>query len=430
MNKQKEREIKKLLRVGKEEKILSVVYLDSFYNDEPKIFSFGCLLKSTDKLINKSSFDNTAGGSSFVRKKSLLKALGEAFERYSIAMQPKNLIWDSYKHLRKKAINPNKFVSFSGSQNISEFKTYNDDNSKLNWITAFSFIRKRAVFIPAQLIFVPYRFNPEEPIIRFPITTGAACYSSLKGAILRGLLEVIERDAFMISYLNKLSPNIINIRNSQNKTFKKISSLIERYNFEFYVLDISTDVPVYSILAIIIDKTGLGPAVSLGMKSDLNVNDAIIGAIEEAFRGRFWIRDIMTREKLKNIKEIKKKKRYISDLKERGLFWSRVQMIDKIKFFFRGKKIPVENLPVKTKNLNTLLEWFKKENIEVLSVNVTPSGLKNKQIYVAKVLVPEFQPLYLDESFPYWEGRRLREVPKKLGFDFLKEINKFPHPFL
>jgi len=68
--------------------------------------------------------------------------------------------------------------------------------------------------------------------------------------------------------------------------------------------------------------------------------------------------------------------------------------------------------------------------MKVIYVDLTPSNLKNKKIYVVKVLVPEFQPLYLDERFPYWEGKRLKEIPQKLRFIPCKNINKFPHPFL
>jgi ribosomal protein S12 methylthiotransferase accessory factor len=246
------------------------------------------------------------------------------------------------------------------------------------------------------------------------------------------LLEVIERDAFMIFYLNKLSPPIINIQNSQDKLLEKIFSSIKRYKLELYILDISTDVPVYSILAIVIDKTGFGPAISLGMKSDLYIKNAIIGAIEESFHSRFWIKDIMIQKKIKSLwMEIQKKKDYISDLKERGIIWSELQMINKINFFFKGKKVLLKKTSsTKTENLDSLLKWFTKQNIEVLYVNITPARLEREKIYVVKVIIPQFQPLYLDERFPYWEGKRLKEIPQKLGLKLLKKVYKFPHPFL
>lgn len=49
-------------------------------------------------------------------------------------------------------------------------------------------------------------------------------------------------------------------------------------------------------------------------------------------------------------------------------------------------------------------------------------------------IIPELQPLYLDERYPYFGSDRLYSVPVKLGY--LKNpnnentLNKFPHPFL
>jgi ribosomal protein S12 methylthiotransferase accessory factor len=53
---------------------------------------------------------------------------------------------------------------------------------------------------------------------------------------------------------------------------------------------------------------------------------------------------------------------------------------------------------------------------------------------VVKVVIPNLHPLYLDEKHPYLGGKRLYDVPVKLGF--LKnprkedEFNKISHPFL
>ncbi|MDD5485476.1 MAG: YcaO-like family protein [Methanocellales archaeon] len=415
-----------------EAKVINRIYQTTFYNDEPKVYSFSAQLRNTSKITDGFSVDKFAGGSSFSKDKALMKAIGEALERHSLSIYREgSFVWDSYSNLKEKAINPENFIFPYEFKIKSEFKLYNSENNKLNWIKGYSLTQDEDVFVPAQLVFVPYRYKKNEPVIQFPISTGAASYSFLKGAILEGLLEVIERDAFMIYYLNKISPKIVDIENSGNKMFEEIISSIKRYNLELYILDISTEVPVYSILAIIIDRTGLGPAISLGMKSDLSIKNAIIGSVEEAFHGRFWIRSEMIKKGPKVIKEIYERRYFISDIKERGLLWSGLQMIDKIKFFLEGGSVLFKNFPNrKNKNLNTLLDYFKEENVEILYVDVTPPNLERRKIYTVKVLIPQFQPLYLDERFPYWKGKRLEEVPKKLGFMPLRVVNKFPHPFL
>ena len=403
-----------------------------FYNDEPKCFSFS--VQWTDH--NDLSGYNSAGGCSFSRKTALIRALGETFERYTLSTYQDNTsLWSNYnnlKKLHKRVLNPKDILSFSYFKTKPNFEIYKNEFDMLEWTEGVSLTQQgKSVLIPAQLISVPYKFKPKEPVIRFPITTGAACYSSLRGAILNGLLEVIERDAFMISYLNKLSRNIINVTRSHDRDIKTILSSIKKYNLELYILDISTDVPVYSILAIIIDRTGLGPAVSLGMKSALGIKKAIIGAVEESIHGRFWIREALLQTKKTKIRRIQKKRYYLADIKERGILWSDPKMINKINFFFSGKHIQLTSLLSKKANsLEDVLKWFKKHNIEVIYKDITLPEIRKQGIYVVKVIIPQFQPLYLDEAFPYQTGERLKNVPLKLGLNPLQKIYKFPHPFL
>lgn len=416
-------------------RLIKEVYEDTFYNDEPKVYSFTAQLKSTTKFTDGFSVQKLTGGCSFIKERAFLKTIGEALERYSLSIyKEKKFLRDNYNNLQRKnsnSVNPHDFYFFS----IKDFRqrpnfifSFNE-KTNFSWIEGYSLTRKRKTLIPAQLVFVPYLFKGE-PVIRFPISTGAACYSSLNGAISNGLLEVIERDAFMICYLNKLSRDIIDIRNSKDKELKKIIFKIERYNLKVYVLDISSDVPIYSILVIITDKTGIGPAISCGLKSDFNIRKAIIGAIEESLHVRRWVRDLMA-EKKQKINKIQKRKYLISNTEERSMFWSSPEMINKIKFFLKGKKVLINKIPPKEdRNLDMLLRWFRKKKIDVIYVNLDVFGLRQGNINIVKILTTHLQPLYLDERFPYWKGNRLKEVPCELGFKPLKELNKFPHSFL
>ena len=131
------------------------------------------------------------------------------------------------------------------------------------------------------------------------------------------------------------------------------------------------------------------------------------------------------------MKKIRKNKYLVYEKKDRGLLWSSQEMIKKLDFFLRGKEIPVGKMPSKeVKSLDDLVQWFRREGLEIAHVDVTIPELKREGLYVIKVLIPQLQPLYLDDRFPVWTGKRLKEVPRKLGFRPAKVINKFPHPFL
>ncbi len=304
---------------------------------------------------------------------------------------------------------------------------------KLWWVKGYSLTQKESTLIPAQLIYVPYHFC-KEPAIRFPITTGAATGSSLGGAILRGICEVAERDSFMIFYLNKLIPIRIDLTNSRDKTLRLISGNFKRYNLELYVFDISTDIPTVSIMAIIIDKTGIGPAVAVGLNSSLSPKDAILGAIEEAQHTRPWMRD----EMFKRSKSSQSK--FIVDLLERGLLWAKLDKVRHLDFFLNSKKLVGVDQFIITKSkkvakdVKSFIEWFKNNNLEVVFADVTQPEIKKQGFFVVKVVIPKLQPLYLIEKFKYLGGERLYQIPKTLGFTKSitseEKLNKLPHPFL
>jgi len=424
--------IVKLLNIAKKENIIRGIQQDIYYfHDEPRIPSFNIELKYRSFSTPGFEMERLRRYSAFSAERCLLKALGEAIERYSLSIyRREEFLWDNYKHLNKKAIDPRRFASFSELRIKPWFKIYNNYGENLNWTKAKCLNSQQDILVPAQLVYLPYRFKKNESVIYFSISTGTALFTSLNKAILTGLLETIERDAFMINYLNKLSRNIIDIRRIRDQIFKRIISLTERYNLNLYILDISTDVPVYSILAILIDETGLGPAVSIGAKADLNIKDAIVGATEECFQVRPWIKGEMVRQGIKAIKKAKSDKYHVSRIVNRGLLWSTPDMINKIDFFLKGKKLSINDIrPRRAKDLYSPLGWFRKKKIDVIYVDVTPANLQNK-VFAVKVMVLEFQPLYLDERYPSWVRKRLEEVPVRVGFKPLKKINRFPHPFL
>lgn len=408
------------------------------YSDEPKFFQYYSHL--SDFSTKKPGSQGTASGFSFFSQKlAVLKCLLEALERYALKNYNKEGInFSTTDKLNKPFINLSKIVSLSDKQRALNNNLKLNINGPYSWVLGKKLSSMEDVYIPAQLVYLSYRRKEGEGLIRLPISTGAASGTAYSGAIYRGLCEVIERDAFMITYLNKLPRSKILLQKSKNMKIQKILKMANNYSLRVSSFDISTDLGVYSFLTIIYDSTGIASAISTGLKSSLNPVEALLGSLQEAFHPRTWIRhkkDQFTGR----ISDLTKP----SELLERAVLWSTLESVKNFDFLLNSikKRVRIEDYEDKSENssakdLQKTIKLLSNSGYDSYLVDITPDlpSIKNSRFKVVVTVVPELQPLYLDERYPYLGGDRLYSVPVKLGY--LKSpsnenaLNKFPHPFL
>lgn len=409
--------------------IFKYAYKEISYNDEPKLFSYGIHFK--DKFSNGNDEDAGAAGVSFNKKRALLKVLGEAIERYALSGNTdKKFIYKSFNELislRKSVLRLERLILFADK------KLYINglNNKKFHWIEGRSLMSRKKILVPAQLVYVPYQYHSSESLLRFPISTGAAAGFSLEEALYRGICEIVERDSFIISYLNKLPSPRIDLLHIRDSTINDILHSFRRYKLEIVILDLTTNLQIPVFAAITLDRTGIGPAVSAGLKAGFNVKETIIGAIEESLMVRSWIRDkFIYRDP--NYKRGGK----VITIEDRAHYWFPTPIIRDLDFWLKSKNLKRINTKnsKKSNNLRKVVELLKKENIQVLYVDITDEKMKNYGFVVVKVIIPKLHPLYLDERYPYLRGERLYNVPVKMEFlqssKTESQLNKIPHPFL
>lgn len=413
-------------------KIIKSLFKIKNYNDEPQLYQY--CSQFIDKQSQKLSKESIASGTSFNKNRALLKLLGETIERYALGINSnKNFIYKSFNQIvssQKMAYDPNKLAAFPLYKRGVKVDL---SDTKLHWIEGKSLVTNKNTFIPAQLVFVPYLHQRSEFILQMPMSTGAAAGESLTDAIYRGVCEVIERDSFMIHYFNEINSPKINLNSIKNRYFHKIKHILERYNLKLYVNDITTDIDIPAVISILIDQTGKGPAVSVGLKAGFNIVEDIIGSIEEALMVRSWVRDEFIYLKPKY-----KKNKLIRTIEDRANFWFPKDTIKYLSFWLKNnnKIKPRYFLGLKSTEdkLSEIIKILKKKQIDIIYVDLTYPDVKSSGAKVVKVIIPALQPLFLDDKYPYFSFDRLYQTPVKMGlFNKIKErdeLNKIPHPFL
>jgi len=406
------------------------------YYDDPKFWYYSATLHDRFLPHNGLSFSTSASGCSFFSKDSaLLKCLAESVERYCNYHFENKFVsrYAAIDEVRGAIIPLERFARYSQKQlNLRTFKKYVfASDQKIHWTDCASLATGKKSLIPCTSMYLSCPYVQTEPLLYPPISTGVAGGSSVLDATVRGIYEVIERDAYTIAYLRRVHSPKIRLDSVKDERVQHLLYLASRYNMELICLDLTTDLKIPVVGALVIDKTGIGKAVSLGLKSDLNVNQAIIGSITEAFHTRGWIRRVFE-EHADNQKSHKHAPQ--SNMLKRGLWWYPRSKIRLLNFWITGKQqssleITDEKTSLQQK-YDYLVQQLQKHSCSVYYKNMTLPTFEKLPYYVVKVIIPELQPLIFDEKHPVLGGYRLSHVPKILGLQHSRKTNHYPHLFI
>ena len=388
------------------------------FPDEPQFFQYACERSPNSIRVRK----GLGFGCSEKEPEAFTAAVAEAIEHYCILYERDELfIRDSYSNLKNVAIDPFRFVTFSkeqlGNKDYNKFRF--TDKTLFNWLKGYSLIKKKEVLVPASLVYANYNYKKrKEPIIQLKNSTGAACGPSLEFAIYRGICEIVERDAYMISFINNLPKKIIDL--NSDRDLSQFKRRIERYDLEVCVLNTQLDFSMTTITCLILDKTGSGPAVCTGLGGSLDPKRAIKTAVFESVR-----RHISARDRFYRVKPLPMPIRNSFDwfLLKKQLLWSAPHMIQAAQNFIKDSRvIGYKELENKEENLSDrkkvefLIEELKLKDYEVIYVDMTIPEVEEIGLKVVKVLIPEMVPLWRDERYPYLEIKRLYDIPNRLGY--------------
>ena len=401
-----------------------------FYNDEPKFSQYTVSFQQQWPYDPTRDSGADASGTHLERDVALLKALCEGIERHCLAAyNPEDFTLAKASDLDCRSLPLPNVAAFTQLQlKRPSFKAFRfNSQSNLKWIQGHDCLLDECAMVPAQLVYVPYEYK-DEPAIRLPISTGAACSTDLVSALCRGILEVIERDAYMRWFLSsQREAVIVNLNAAANAQLTRLLEIYERYRLELIILSLPSDIPIPVMMAIIVDRTGIGPFLTMGLKCHPDPVEAILGAVAEAQQMRPWLRDQLILQPQPSQKKVNPKT--ISTGLARALYWASPSRSVDLTQLLAGTRSeippPLFSEPQPT-SWNDLLEELKshlvRAGMSLYYVDVTTPTVRELGFVVLKVLIPEAQPLYLDERFPYLGGTRLHSDQAKPP--------QLPHPFV
>ncbi len=379
-----------------------------------------------------------AGGSSIDRGNAVAKAIGEAVERYCSAIYNRDdFPLSCFESASFPCVPPEEFAFYTREQcNQKSFPYVPFNNSTLvRWTEALNAGTGKICYVPAAAVFVPYYYDKERgefPILQ-PISTGLACHVGPSQAAVSAICEVLERDAFTITWQARLSrPQIIlETLSDANR------DLVERFECigaRVTLLNLAMDHGVPVILSVLSHEAPDAPALVFAASSHLDPEVAVRKSLEELAHGYRFCRA------LKNARPTFVPTRNFANVINRdahvGLYCdhANVRLADFI--FACGHRIgfhDIDNLSTgdPIRDLAVAVNRVAGTNHQVLLTDVTTDDVHELGLSVIRAIIPGYHPLCIHHRFRALGGSRLWEIPQKLGYrGILREAgdNPAPHP--
>ncbi|TSC86217.1 MAG: hypothetical protein G01um10148_723 [Parcubacteria group bacterium Gr01-1014_8] len=396
--------------------------------DEPRIF----------KWQARYGTENAGGMSAHSDRNALTAALAECVERKIWADKTdffKKPFTASTSEMKDTAhISPERFAGLTEKQRTEkDFLKMQPINTYL-WIRGYSLVQNKPIYIPAQIVSrvhgIAIKKNKSEPLLRPIITTGLATGQTRKNALLSGALEVIERDAFMVTWLNQITPSHISTDELlKSETLDALLSKCKRYRLDVDFVRLMTDAPTYVIGAVVSDGANM-PPIAIGMSAHQDASRAAEKALLEALRAR-----VNTRNRLEKFRERAYKPVETISQGERSMYWAVDDRSKQLSFLTAG---PLQALDDEAwdddtteEHLERIIEWCRKKKYELAEIDMTNSAANTTPWCVTFVVIPEMQPLHQNEDLPCIGGARLKDIPKQFRHEPRAEpFVAAPHPFV
>jgi len=376
------------------------------------------------------------GGTNGSRPAALAAALGEAVERYSASYVPDHeFVLASARELGDEAVDPGRFALFHEEQHrIPGFPFCPfTPTTRIHWVRGFSIPDCAPALLPAQLTYLGPPARETMPI-GYTTSNGLACAMTLEEAILGGLCELIERDAFMLTWQGKLSHPLLTW-SSTPELAELDRRLFAPSGRRYAAVDLSLFFGVPAVLGVVRGAPGERAALGVGAGCAPSIADAWRKALSEAFSVHRFLRDVgaTAPERRANTSAD------IRTFDDHMVFYADEERAQHTAFLDgsadRREAATVRSLEGADvlAQIQEVTARLRTAGVSSYAVDVTSPDVRASGLRVARVVCPELCALDVMDSARYLGGRRLYHaaheagaLPKPLS---LTELNPFPHPF-
>ena len=424
--------------------------------------------------------DEGTSGRSHAYKECEPIAVLEGLERFC-GLEPRGkrtTVVDSYANLQADALNPASVGLHEPSQYARPtfpFQALSKD-LPMEWVWGYSLTKERPILVPKQLAY--YSLGCDGGFV-YETSNGCALGGTRMEAVFHGILEVVERDAFLLTWYAQLPLPRVDLSSYPDSELQWMIARLRTaagYDLHFFNATMENGIPTVFVIAKNRRSYGLNLMCSAG--SHVDPMRATKSAIQET-AGMLLRFDEKLETKRAEYLQMLRDSSYVRQMDDHSMLYGLPEAEKRLGFLLSEKR-PVQSFkeafsgvgteegsgtgpangvdgvgeaagtganvaggrPGKasgrhldlTDDLKDLLTVFRRLNMDVIVVDQTSPEISRNGLSCVKVIIPGMLPMTFGHHLTRLEGLgRVLTVPMKLGYTTKplkrKDLNPYPHPF-
>ncbi|WP_078410373.1 TOMM precursor leader peptide-binding protein [Priestia abyssalis] len=388
--------------------------------------------------------DEGAAGRTHSYAVSELTAILEGVERYcGLAPRGKRtVVHDSFLNLEEQALNPIKVGVHAMEQYAKPsfpFKPFDPDRP-INWVWGYSFLQERPILVPELLAY--YSLGCGKGFV-YETSNGCALGGSLEEAIFYGILEVVERDSFLMTWYAQLTLPRLDPSSANDQ---ELQLMVERVRavagYDLHLFNSTMEHGVPSVLALAKNRKQKGLNIICAAGAHPDPVRAVKSAVHE-LAGMMLTLDGKLEANRKEYMKMLRDSSLVQKMDDHGMLYGLPQAEERLQFLLEDNR-PLRTFAEEfkwkaghadlTDDLKEILQVFRRLNLDVIVVDQTTPETMRNGLHCVKVLIPGMLPMTFGHHLTRLTGlERVLRVPMELGYAkhplTLEQLNPHPHPF-
>ncbi|OPH61240.1 bacteriocin biosynthesis protein SagD [Paenibacillus ferrarius] len=426
-------------------KVLTKDYLDSrtgFMNE--KMIDLASPFADVSVNLPLIAEDVGTAGRTHSYAASELTAILEGLERYCgmVPRGKRTVVHGSFRDLEDQALDPVNVGVHAKEQYAQPgypFTTFDPDRH-IDWVWGYSFLQERPILVPEQLAY--YGMGCGHGFVS-ESSNGCALGGSLEEAIFYGIMEVVERDSFLMTWYAQLPLSRIDPYSANDRELRLMIDRMQAVaGFDVYFYNSTMENGIPSVWGIAKNRKQNGVNLICAAGAHPDPVRAVKGAVHE-LAGMVLNLDKKYEENREEYVRMLHDSSQVRQMEDHSLLYALPQAEERLQFLLDEIR-PMRTFEEEfkrgarhadlTDDLKDVLQAFRRLNLDVIVVDQSAPEIIRNGLHCVKVLIPGMLPMTFGHQFTRVEGlKRVLRVPMELGYAkqplSLELLNPYPHPF-